>query len=140
MKLNDKNIELEEKERSKTLVERFYLKTGLIPYVKDNNGNLSLLSVIIDNVELSAILNLDKMVYYTKFDDKIIKIERFQSLKELNDLLLKNLTENQIVNDLAFSYEYYVSGGDIRDQDKLIYSEFVDALYNGKQKQIESVL
>lgn len=133
----NKNITFDkEKQRSKKLVEQFVLESGLIVYDYEQSSNISLLKVIIDDVVLNAIVNIEKSAYFIKANDLIVKLDVYQSLKEMNDLFLSNLTEDFLIDDLTRSYNFYISGGDIRDQDKVIYNEMVEKLYGSKERKI----
>lgn len=133
----NKNIAFhKEKQRSKKLVDQFVLESGLIVYDYEQSSNISLLKVIIDNVVLNAIVNIEKSAYFIKANDLIVKLDVYQSLKEMNDLFLSNLTEDFLIDDLTRSYNFYISGGDIRDQDKVIYNEMVEKLYGSKERKI----
>lgn len=133
----NKNIAFDkEKQRSKKLVEQFVLESGLIVYDYEQSSNISLLKVIIDDVVLNAIVNIEKSAYFIKANDLIVKLDVYQSLKEMNDLFLSNLTEDFLIDDLTRSYNFYISGGDIRDQDKVIYNEMVEKLYGSKERKI----
>lgn len=133
----NKNIAFDkEKQRSKKLVEQFVLGSGLIAYDYEQSSNISLLKVIIDDVVLNAIVNIEKSAYFIKANDLIVKLDVYQSLKEMNDLFLSNLTEDFLIDDLTRSYNFYISGGDIRDQDKVIYNEMVEKLYGSKERKI----
>ena len=133
----NKNIAFDkEKQRSKKLVEQFVLESGLIVYDYEQSSNISLLKVIIDDVVLNAIVNIEKSAYFVKANDLIVKLDVYQSLKEMNDLFLSNLTEDFLIDDLTRSYNFYISGGDIRDQDKVIYNEMVEKLYGSKERKI----
>lgn len=133
----NKNIAFDkEKQRSKKLVEQFVLESGLIVYDYEQSSNISLLKVIIYDVVLNAIVNIEKSAYFIKANDFIVKLDVYQSLKEMNDLFLSNLTEDFLIDDLTRSYNFYISGGDIRDQDKVIYNEMVERLYGIKERKI----
>ena len=133
----NKNIAFDkEKQRSKKLVEQFVLESGLIVYDYEQSSNISLLKVIIDDVVLNAIVNIEKSAYFIKANDLIVKLDVYQSLKEMNDLFLSNLTEDFLIDDLTRSYNFYISGGDIRDQDKVVYNEMVEKLYGSKERKI----
>lgn len=125
-----------EKQRSKKLIEQFVLESGLIVYDHEQSSNISLLKVIIDDVVLNAIVNIEKSAYFIKANNLIVKLDVYQSLKEMNDLFLSNLTEDFLIDDLTRSYNFYISGGDIRDQDKVIYNEMVEKLYGSKERKI----
>lgn len=133
----NKNIAFDkEKQRSKKLVEQFVLESGLIVYDYEQSSNISLLKVIIDDVVLNAIVNIEKSAYFIKANDLIVKLDVYQSLKEMNDLFLSNLTEDFLIDDLTRSYNFYISGGDIRDQNKVVYNEMVEKLYGSKERKI----
>lgn len=133
----NKNIAFDkEKQRSKKLVEQFVLESGLIVYDYEQSSNISLLKVIIDDVVLNAIVNIEKSAYFIKANDLIVKLDVYQSLKEMNDLFLSNLTEDFLIDDLTRSYNFYISSGDIRDQNKVIYNEMVEKLYGSKERKI----
>lgn len=133
----NKNVAFDkEKQRSKKLVEQFVLESGLIVYDYEQSSNISLLKVIIDDVVLNAIVNIEKSAYFVKANDLIVKLDVYQSLKEMNDLFLSNLTEDFLIDDLTRSYNFYISGGDIRDQDKVIYNEMIEKLYGTKEREI----
>lgn len=125
-----------EKQRSKKLIEQFVLESGLVVCDYEQSSNISLLKVIIDDVVLNAIVNIEKSAYFIKANDLIVKLDVYQSLKEMNDLFLSNLTENFLIDDLTRSYNFYISGGDIRDQDKVVYNEVVEKLYGIKERKI----
>lgn len=133
----NKNIAFDkEKQRSKKLVEQFVLESGLIVYDYEQSSNISLLKVIIDDVVLNAIVNIEKSAYFIKANDLIVKLDVYQSLKEMNDLFLSNLTEDFLIDDLTRSYNFYISGDDIRDQNKVIYNEMIEKLYGTKERKI----
>ncbi|WP_099950136.1 hypothetical protein [Ezakiella peruensis] len=133
----NKNIAFhKEKQRSKKLIDQFVLESGLIVYDYEQSSNISLLKVIIDNVVLNAIVNIEKSAYFIKANDLIVKLDVYQSLKEMNDLFLSNLTEDFLIDDLTRSYNFYISGGDIRDQDKVVYNEMIEKLYGTKDRKI----
>ena len=125
-----------EKQRSKKLIEQFVLESGLIVYDHEQSSNISLLKVIIDDVVLNAIVNIEKSAYFIKANNLIVKLDVYQSLKEMNDLFLSNLTEDFLIDDLTRSYNFYINGGDIRDQDKVVYNEMVEKLYGSKERKI----
>lgn len=133
----NKNIAFhKEKQRSKKLIDQFVLESGLIVYDYEQSSNISLLKVIIDDVVLNAIVNIEKSAYFIKANDLIVKLDVYQSLKEMNNLFLSNLTEDFLIDDLTRSYNFYISGGDIRDQDKVVYNEMVEKLYGSKERKI----
>ena len=133
----NKNIAFhKEKQRSKKLIDQFVLESGLIVYDYEQSSNISLLKAIIDDVVLNAIVNIEKSAYFIKANDLIVKLDVYQSLKEMNDLFLSNLTEDFLIDDLTRSYNFYINGGDIRDQDKVVYNEMVEKLYGSKERKI----
>lgn len=133
----NKNVAFDkEKQRSKKLIEQFVLESGLIVYDYEQSSNISLLKVIIDDIVLNAIVNIEKSAYFIKANDLIVKLDVYQSLKEMNDLFLSNLTEDFLIDDLTRSYNFYINGGDIRDQDKVIYNEMIEKLYGTKERKI----
>lgn len=133
----NKNIAFhKEKQRSKKLIDQFVLESGLIVYDHEQSSNISLLKVIIDDVVLNAIVNIEKSAYFIKANDLIVKLDVYQSLREMNDLFLSNLTEDFLIDDLTRSYNFYINGGDIRDQDKVVYNEMVEKLYGSKERKI----
>lgn len=133
----NKNIAFhKEKQRSKKLIDQFVLESGLIVYDYEQSSNISLLKAIIDDVVLNAIVNIEKSAYFIKANDLIVKLDVYQSLREMNDLFLSNLTEDFLIDDLTRSYNFYINGGDIRDQDKVVYNEMVEKLYGSKERKI----